>query len=61
MSGIAELIQATVSLGDAGRASALYQQLAPFSGRIVTACGAHLWADTARRYLTGDPRGDGAV
>ena len=34
--GIAELIHASASLNDAGRAAALYEQLAPFSGRIIT-------------------------
>jgi tetratricopeptide (TPR) repeat protein len=37
LSGVAELIQASASLQDTHRAAALYQQLAPFSGRIVTA------------------------
>ena len=35
--GVAELIQAAASLQDAQRAAVLYRQLAPFSGRIVTA------------------------
>ena len=35
--GVAELIQASSSLEDAQRAAILYKQLAPFSGRIVTA------------------------
>jgi DNA-binding SARP family transcriptional activator len=35
--GVAELIQAAASLQDADRAAALHRQLAPFSGRIITA------------------------